>query len=57
VPAGLPGLAPGLDYGRIRDALVPELSRQSGLFASHDPDGHLIVFGAHRSGVGGNTAR
>ncbi len=44
----MPGLTPGLSldlsYGRIREALLPKLLREGGLFASHDPDGHLIVF-------------
>lgn len=37
------GLNLDLAYGRIRDALLPELLRQGGAFASHDPDGHLFV--------------
>lgn len=43
MPAGLPGLGGSLDYGRIRDALVPMLRRQGGMIAAHDPDGHLFV--------------
>jgi DNA-directed RNA polymerase specialized sigma24 family protein len=43
VPADLPGLSLDLAYGRIRDALLPSLLRHGGLFASHDPDGHLFV--------------
>nr|WP_291385473.1 sigma factor [Devosia sp.] len=43
MPEGLPGLGGGLDYGRIRDALVPMLHRQGGMIAAHDPDGHLFV--------------
>lgn len=43
MPAGLPGLNLDLAYGRIRDCLLPELKRQGGLFAAHDPDGHLFV--------------
>ena len=43
VPADLPGLSLDLAYGRIRDALLPQLLREGGLFASHDPDGHLFV--------------
>ena len=39
-----PGLGLPLNYGRIRDALLPKLVREGGLFASHDPDGHLFVF-------------
>ena len=42
-PADLPGLSLDLAYGRIRDALLPQLLREGGLFASHDPDGHLFV--------------
>lgn len=37
------GLNLDLAYGRIRDALLPHLLRQGGIFASHDPDGHLFV--------------
>lgn len=44
MPALTPGLSLDLCYGRIRDALLPKLLREGGLFASHDPDGHLIVF-------------
>ncbi len=43
-PSGLPGLNLDLAYGRLRDALLPALLRSKGLFASHDPDGHLFVF-------------
>lgn len=43
VPAELSGLNLGLAYGRIRDALLPALVRHGGLFASHDPDGHLFI--------------
>lgn len=43
VPDGLPGLGSDLAYGRIRQALRPPLHRHSGVFASHDPDGHLFV--------------
>lgn len=42
-PADLPGLSLDLAYGRIRDALLPSLLRHGGLFASHDPDGHLFI--------------
>lgn len=42
-PADLPGLNLDLAYGRIRDALLPSLLRHGGLFASHDPDGHLFI--------------
>jgi hypothetical protein len=43
MPDGLPGLGGSLDYGRIRDALLPMLLRQGGMIAAHDPDGHLFV--------------
>lgn len=43
MPAGMPGLNLDLSYGRIRDALLPGLLRQGGIFASHDPDGHLFI--------------
>lgn len=43
MPSGTPGLRLDLDYGRIRDALLPGLLRQGGVFASHDPDGHLFI--------------
>lgn len=42
-PAEFTGLNLDLAYGRIRDALLPQLLRQGGVFASHDPDGHLFV--------------
>lgn len=42
-PEQTPGLRLPLSYGRIRDALLPKLARADGLFASHDPDGHLFV--------------
>jgi RNA polymerase sigma factor (sigma-70 family) len=44
MPAQTPGLSLELSYGRIRDALLPKLMSEGGLFASHDPDGHLFVF-------------
>lgn len=44
MPALTSGLNLELSYGRIRDALLPKLVREGGVFASHDPDGHLIVF-------------
>ena len=44
MPALTPGLSLDLCYGRIRDALLPLLLRGGGVFASHDPDGYLIVF-------------
>lgn len=43
MPGDLPGLNLNLAYGRIRDALLPHLLRDGGMFASHDPDGHLFV--------------
>ena len=43
LPPDLPGLSLDLAYGRIRDALLPSLLRHGGLFASHDPDGHLFI--------------
>lgn len=43
LPAGTPGLGLNLAYGRIRDALLPALLREGGVFASHDPDGHLFI--------------
>jgi RNA polymerase sigma-70 factor (ECF subfamily) len=49
-PAELSGLNLDLAYGRIRDVLLPELQRQGGLFASHDPDGHLFVVSRSRNG-------
>lgn len=43
MPNDLPGLGLDLAYGRIRDALLPSLLRHGGMFASHDPDGHLFI--------------
>ena len=43
VPEDLPGLTLDLAYGRIREALLPKLLAEGGVFASHDPDGHLFV--------------
>ena len=43
MPDGMPGLNLDLAYGRIRDALMPGLLQQGGIFASHDPDGHLFI--------------
>lgn len=42
-PGELSGLNLDLAYGRIRDALLPALHRHGGVFASHDPDGHLFI--------------
>jgi RNA polymerase sigma-70 factor (ECF subfamily) len=50
MPEGLPGLGGSLDYGRIRDALVPMLHRQGGMIAAHDPDGHLFVIRGSQKG-------
>jgi DNA-directed RNA polymerase specialized sigma24 family protein len=44
MPAQTPGLGFELSYGRIRDALLAKLVNEGGVFASHDPDGHLLVF-------------
>lgn len=49
-PEELAGLNLDLAYGRIRDALLPALHRHAGLFASHDPDGHLFL--VRRSQIG-----
>ncbi|MCT7375222.1 RNA polymerase sigma factor [Chelativorans salis] len=43
MPRDMPGLSLDLHYGRIRDALLPGLLRHGGMFASHDPDGHLFI--------------
>ncbi|KKB12335.1 hypothetical protein VE25_07825 [Devosia geojensis] len=50
MPAGFPGLNLDLAYGHIRDCLLPELIRQGGIFAAHDPDGHLFVVTRSRKG-------
>lgn len=50
MPDGLPGLGGALDYGRIRDALLPMLLRQGGMIAAHDPDGHLFVIRGSQKG-------
>lgn len=42
-PEELTGLNLNLAYGRIRDVLLPALTRHGGVFASHDPDGHLFL--------------
>ena len=42
-PDELTGLNLDLAYGRIRDVLLPALIRHGGVFASHDPDGHLFL--------------
>lgn len=43
VSENMPGLNLDIAYGRLRDALRPKLLRHGGVFASHDPDGHLIL--------------
>ena len=55
MPATTPGLNLDLQYGRIRDVLLPLLIAQGGIIASHDPDGHLfVVRQAHKDGARGN---
>jgi RNA polymerase sigma-70 factor (ECF subfamily) len=49
-PGEFTGLTLNLAYGRIRDALLPQLLRQGGIFASHDPDGHLFVVRRSQNG-------
>ena len=51
LPADLPGLSLDLAYGRIRDALLPSLLRHGGMFASHDPDGHLFIVASSQNPV------
>lgn len=43
MPQGSTGLKLDLPYGRIRKTLLPELLRHGGVFATHDPDGHLFI--------------
>lgn len=50
MPSGLPGLTLDLAYGRLREAMLPELRRDGSLFASHDPDGHLIFVRTSQNG-------
>lgn len=50
-PGELTGLSLDLAYGRIRDALLPALTRHAALFASHDPDGHLFFVRHSRNAV------
>lgn len=38
-----PAVTLALAYGRIRKALLPILLRRRGHFATHDPDGHLLI--------------
>lgn len=51
LPADLPGLSLDLAYGSIRDALLPSLLRHGGMFASHDPDGHLFIVARSQNAV------
>lgn len=48
MPAEMIGLNLDLAYGTIRDALVPALARHGGTFATHDPDGHVLVIRSGR---------
>lgn len=50
LPPTTPGLSLDLDYGLIRDSLFGKLVREGGLFASHDPDGHLFVVRRSQNG-------
>lgn len=43
MPPDMAGLNLTLAYGAIRGALLPALIRHGGIFATHDPDGHLLV--------------
>lgn len=43
LPQSASSLNLDLAYGAIRQALAPLLARHRGVFASHDPDGHLFV--------------
>lgn len=42
-PTEMAGLNLDLAYGRIRDGLLAALRRHGGIFASHDPDGHIFL--------------
>lgn len=42
MPGQWPDPMPNLAYGRLRQGLQAKL-RQGGIFASHDPDGHLFI--------------
>lgn len=61
MPSGLPGLTLDLAYGRLREALLPELRRDGGILASHDPDGHLFFVRSSQNApprqLGGQTAQ
>lgn len=50
LPRQTPGLSFDLAYGRIRDTLLGKLLREGGLFASHDPDGHLFIVRRSQTG-------
>ncbi|KKB07769.1 RNA polymerase sigma factor [Devosia chinhatensis] len=50
-PHELSGLSLNLAYGRIRDVLLPALRRHGGLFAGHDPDGHLFIVRRSQTGL------
>ena len=50
LPADLPGLGLDVAYGSIREALLPKLLCHGGVFASHDPDGHLFVVRRSQNG-------
>lgn len=59
LPACLPGLAGTLAFGTIRRGLLPLARRLERGLATHDPDGHPIVFGKfaappHKPAPGGN---
>jgi len=49
-PLEMTGLNLDLAYGRIRDVLLPALQRHGGIFASHDPDGHLLIVRRSQNG-------
>ncbi len=48
LPNGLPGLRGTLAFGAIRRGLLPIAARLEEGFATHDPDGHAVVFGKMR---------
>lgn len=56
LPDDLPGLSLDLAYGRIREALLPGLLRHGGMFASHDPDGHLFIVSRAQPCLAGRPA-
>ncbi|RUO26551.1 transcriptional regulator [Aliidiomarina minuta] len=43
IPENMTSLNLNLSYGAIREALRPLLRNLGGVFASHDPDGHLFI--------------